>query len=513
MNTNGKDFFRPRGDITTVLDLTDRDAQDMTFFPIDSEESWFHREVNRTVYPTTMSIQEFIQRGPADWGQKCTFELGSLPAGDLLQTVMLQFKLGTWYPPNAVTALVKGEQTVDPLQDTAQYWTYANSLGSAIIEYADFIVKDQTIERITGEFIRAFYNVYADVNVMTGLSTDAIGAIPFAGLSMDQGQVQQTAFHPRRLYPTEDGTYFCVLPFFFSRTRLKEVFPLLSCQEGDVRIDIKLRPFDDLVRRTIGWREQPCDTPLQRSVSLRSATEPVVMTTYQTATVAPSFREFRIVSSTCYTMGTIRDRYLRKPFEQLIKPVQIFHFDEPLKYLTSKSNAGADVVDIQFPLELNHPVAELLWVFRRKACRLNNEWANFTPEIGWEAKKGRIVPPWLVSATIRMNGIELVSEEGEWFRQHIAQVHKGGLVSYSSHMYGYSFARFPSEHQPSGTVNTSRTHSISLGLSVRTPIEKALDPACTFDSATVRGWEVFVFAVQYNWLRFENGLCQKVFQD
>jgi hypothetical protein len=237
------------------------------------------------------------------------------------------------------------------------------------------------------------------------------------------------------------------------------------------------------------------------------------MTTYQTATVAPSFREFRIVSSTCYTMGTIRDRYLRKPFEQLIKPVQIFHFDEPLKYLTSKSNAGADVVDIQFPLELNHPVAELLWVFRRKACRLNNEWANFTPEIGWEAKKGRIVPPWLVSATIRMNGIELVSEEGEWFRQHIAQVHKGGLVSYSSHMYGYSFARFPSEHQPSGTVNTSRTHSISLGLSVRTPIEKALDPACTFDSATVRGWEVFVFAVQYNWLRFENGLCQKVFQD
>ena len=30
---SSKDYFRPRGDITTVLDLTDRDAQDNTYFP------------------------------------------------------------------------------------------------------------------------------------------------------------------------------------------------------------------------------------------------------------------------------------------------------------------------------------------------------------------------------------------------------------------------------------------------------------------------------------------------
>lgn len=513
MSTQGTDYFRPRGDITTVLDLTDRDSQDMTFFPLDSNDSWFHRESNRAVYPTTMSIQEFIQRGPADWGQKCTFELGSLPAGDLLQTVILQFKLDTWYPPQMVTSLVKGEITTDPALFLQEYWTYANSLGSSIIEYADFIVKDQTIERITGEFIRAFYNLYADVNTMTGLSADAIGAIPFAGLSTEQGAVYQTAFHPRRLYPTEDGTYFCVLPFYFSRTRLKEVFPLLSCNEGDVRIDIKLRPFHEMVRRSVGWREAPCDVPLSRSVSFSSSTEPITVSTFTTRTTEPSFRDFRIVASTCYTMGTIRERYLRTPFEQLIKPVQLFHFEEPLKYLSSKSNPGADVVEIQFPLELNHPVVELLWVFRRKACRLNNEWANFTPEIGWEAKQGRIVPPWLEHAALRMNGIEMVSQEGEWFRRHIAQAHKGGLLSYSASMYGYSFARYPDLHQPSGTVNTSRTHSISLSLRVRTPIEKPLDPSCTFDPASVRGWEVFVFAVHYNWLRFENGICQKVFTD
>ena len=71
---SSKDYFRPRGDITTVLDLTDRDAQDNTYFPLNTEHSWFHREDNNTVHPTTMSIQEFTQRGPADWGQTCTFE-------------------------------------------------------------------------------------------------------------------------------------------------------------------------------------------------------------------------------------------------------------------------------------------------------------------------------------------------------------------------------------------------------------------------------------------------------
>jgi len=28
-----------------------------------------------------------------------------------------------------------------------------------------------------------------------------------------------------------------------------------------------------------------------------------------------------------------------------------------------------------------------------------------------------------------------------------------------------------------------------------------------------QGWEVFVYAIHMNWLRFENGICQKLFED
>lgn len=208
-----KDYFRPRGDITTVLDLTDRDSQDNTFFPLDTDESWFHRGDYDKIYPSSVSVQEFTQRGPAEWGQKFTFEIGALPAGDLLQAVILQFKLDSWYKGNILTDLAKGDIHTDTTNYATEYWTYMNSLGTAIIEYAEFIVNDQTIERITGEFIRTFFNTYADVNNLIGIATDAIGTIPVQYLA--PGFSDTTALNPNRPYPVEDGTYFCILPFFF----------------------------------------------------------------------------------------------------------------------------------------------------------------------------------------------------------------------------------------------------------------------------------------------------------
>lgn len=484
------DYIRPKGDITTVLDLTDRDPQDNTYFPLDAE-TWFHRN-NTTVMPSALSIQEFTQRGPADWGQKLSFEIGSLPAGDLLQSITLQFKVGSWYNQSIIKQLYNGEITTN-MDYSSDYWTYINSLGTAIIEYAEFIVKDQTIERLSGEFIRAFFNIYGDINNLIGISADAVGNTSFSYLSTPN----QTQFNPNRPYPTEDGTYFCILPFFFLRTRLKEVFPLLSCNDGDVRIDVKLRPFNQVVRQYIGYRENCDSTPLNRTVHFISAET-------QTAECPPAFRDFRILTSCALIMGSVREKYLHTPFEQMIKISQTFHFDEPLKYLVSKPQG---MVEIQLPLELNHPVTEIFWVFRRKSVVINNEWANFTPAISYQTNPDKKFPPWLDSATIRLNGSELISAKGDWFREHIASVHKAGIIAYNAYMYGYSFATYPDDHQPSGSANMSKIQSIRLNLKVNVPIPVSVGD---FDPS-VESWEVFVFAIHYNWLRFENGICNRMF--
>jgi hypothetical protein len=510
---SAKDYNRPRGDITTVLDLTDRDSQDNTYFPLDTDDSWFHRGDHKTVYPSSVSVQEFTQRGPANWGQKFSFEIGSLPAGDLLQAIILQFKLGSWYNGHIISQLAKGTITTDLDNNASEYWTYINSLGTAIIEYAEFIVNDQTIERITGEFIRAFFNTYADVNNLIGIATDATGTTPIQYMSTSA--VGHTELGPNRPYPTEDGTFFCILPFFFIRTRLKEVFPLLSCNENTVRIDVKLRPFDQVVRRYIGYRENCDQVPLNQELSFKNV-EDEGYTVTNTSECAPAFRDFRILTVCPLITGSLREKFLHKPFEQMVKLVQTFHFEEPLKYIVSKANPNSDTVEIQLPLELNHPTTELLWMFRRKAVLVNNEWANFTPAIGLETAPNRVYPPWLDWATIRINGSELISTNGEWFREHIADAHKGGLITYNSYTYGYSFAKYPDEHQPSGTANMSRATSVTLNLRVNQPIQRdlgALSPPCLFDPVLVNGWEVFVFAIHYNWLRFENGICNRLFTD
>ena len=299
------------------------------------------------------------------------------------------------------------------------------------------------------------------------------------------------------------------------RTRLAEVFPLLSCNEGNVRVDIKLRPFEQVVRRYIGYRPSCEATPLNKVVHFETvpATTPIETTTLD---CPPQFKDFRIVTCCALTSGSVREKFLHQPFEQMVKLVQTFNFEEPLKYLVSKPNPNYGTVEIQLPLELNHPVTEIFWVFRRKAVLINNEWSNFTPAISYQTNPNKLFPPWLDYAKIRLNGSELIGASGNWFREHIASVHKGGIVSYNSYMYGYSFAKYPDEHQPSGTANMSRTTSVTLNLRVNTPVpvdtSNVVQPF-DFDPITVGGWEVFVFAIHYNWLRFENGICNRMFTD
>ncbi len=515
------DYFRPRGDITTVLDLTDRDAQDNYLFPLDTDNSWFKRSKKsdnneKTIFPSVVSVQEFPYRGPADYGQTFTFEIGSLPAGDLLQAIILQIRLGHWYNPQTICKLQRGEIQADLTQES-NFWTWANSIGTSIVEYAEFIVGEQTIERLSGEFIRAFLNIFSSVNTQFGVSNDGLGNVPGPFLFVSptnpsMSNVFNTALSPNRPWSTENGTIFCVLPFFFLRTRLKEVFPLLSCNEGNVRVNIRLRPFSQIVRNFTGFRNSCAETPLNQKVLFKSTSDSSEIVV-NTASTPPLFQDFRILTMTTLITGTVREAYLHKPFEQMIKLVQTFSFDEPLKYIVSKPNPNSDTVDIQLPLELNHPVTELLWIFRRKAVEVNNEWFNFSPVVTAQNNPERVYPPWLDYATIRINGSEIIGASGDWFREHIAKKHKSGIVSYSTHVYGYSFAEYPDEHQPSGTANMSRTNSITINMRVNTPFPLVSPQQTEWSEEVLSGWEVHVFAIHYNWLRFENGICNKMFSD
>ena len=75
---------QPLGGITTLLDLTDRDAQENYLFPLGASQSWFSLDTQRKLISFAPNIQTTLFRGPAEFGQRFVFDIGSLRNGDLL---------------------------------------------------------------------------------------------------------------------------------------------------------------------------------------------------------------------------------------------------------------------------------------------------------------------------------------------------------------------------------------------------------------------------------------------
>jgi len=146
---------------------------------------------------------------------------------------------------------------------------------------------------------------------------------------------------------------------------------------------------------------------------------------------------------------------------------------------------------------------EILWFVRRKAVANNNEWTNYSAVLSPDYNPVfNPFRPLLQRAALQLNGIDLIRQEEQWFRQHIASVHASGAASYNSFIYGYSFAKNPGEHQPSGTANASRLQSVRLTLDVSPP-----------GGTSDQEWEVKVFVITLEWLRFQNGMANKMYTD
>jgi hypothetical protein len=477
---------RVGGDITTLLDLTPRDRQDNDLFPLNTDQTWFTRDPDRRIIPSVPLIADFPFRGPATFGQRFTFDIGSVPCGDLLLGCAVQIRLPHWLDATTQLYVSSGQYVY---ADPATAWFYANSVGSSIIEKAELEIDGKTIEEIDGDFINVCASLFTDLNEQFGVAIDHLGRTSIPKLM---------EWNPNRLFPTEDGVLHCVLPFFFMRTRLREALPMIAIKEGSARIHITLRPFTQCIRQRGGERATCDSVPLDTAITFRDTTflYDQLFTVQMLATI-PDLTSVRLVTFGSILDGKMRDAMLRQSFEIVHREVQTFYFSEPLKYTVSK-NSGADTVRISLPLEANHPLEEILWFVRRKDVAGNNEWTNYgnVLEKDYDAVYNR-PEPLLVNAVIQVNGVTICDAEEGYYRELIARHHRGGIVPYEKFIYGYPFARHPGDHQPSGTLNASRVQSLRLVLEVKGGAE----------------WEVKVFCLGINWLRFQNGLAGSVFED
>ena len=476
---------RPLGDATTVLDLADSDEMDDDLFTLTSDKSWFTRDASRRVLNFTPVIQEFTPKGAAEFGGRLVFEIGSVTSCDLLCTVALQIRLGHWFPPSVVEALQLGLYSY---QNPSDAWYYANSLGTCLIAKAEFMLEDQVLETVDGDFSNMFSLLYSDINTQFGFGIDANGRTAFTEL---------LAWPEYRVFPTTNGIITCILPFSFQRIRLRNSFPLSSVKEGTVRIAITLRPFDQCIRSASGLRATCNETPLGKEFAMNITAGGT--TNVLASSSVPAFADCRLVTYGMLVDGKLRHALLKAPFERMYRDVMTFRFAEPKKFVVNTPSAG--VVRLQLPLEVNGPVETRIWFIRRKAVSVNNEWLNYSNRL--ESEYNPVFRPFesmLVEATLQVNGITLVQQDGEFFRRQVAQRHKGGIVAYNNFVYGYSFAETPGSHNPTGWMNASRTSDVRLRMDIRPP-----------GGSEDLEFEVAVFALTINWVRFQNGIANKVF--
>lgn len=487
---NGYGTTKPKGPATTLLDLASRDLQDNTLFPLTSKITRFTRDEGVRTVPMTSVMREFTFHGPAEFGQRFTFELGDINCGDLIQGLFIQIQLGDWLTSATRVALSTGSLAY---LDPSKAWTYINSLGTAILEEATLEVDDQVLEKITGDSINVVSTLFPDLNTQIGMA-EVEGRVSIEDVKAWDGS---------RLLPSEDDWITVPLLFSMLRERLTATFPLIACRAGTMRIRVTLKPFDQIVRINGGARATCEDTPLGKVFELNDPRIPKArIQKISTAPIAPTLKNIQLLTHGYLTDGEYREMLLRQPFERPYREIQHFDFTEPLKYVINKT--ANDMITVQLPLEANQPVEEIVWFLRRKAAvTLNNDWTNYSATL--EKDYDPIynpLQPLLVSAKIQANGMDIVSQDEAWFRSHISRAHRGGKVSYDSFIYGYSFARHPAEHDPTGTINASRLSSLRLSLNVRPP-----------SGGPDSEWEVHVYAFAFQWVRFANGLCNKVFID
>jgi hypothetical protein len=130
---------------------------------------------------------------------------------------------------------------------------------------------------------------------------------------------------------------------------------------------------------------------------------------------------------------------------------------------------------------------------------------NFENTYGFVDKQ----QPILVSAKLMVGNAVWRDETENWWRLEYGLNHRGGVRLTDGFVYGFVLgdaANWQAEDlQPAATVNASRTDMrLTLTMQAPTPI----DEIKVFD-----GWEVHVFGIGLNWMRFVKGMAVPLFKD
>ena len=318
-------------------------------------------------------------------------------------------------------------------QLTSATTSWINGAGNHIIKEVELQMGGIQIVRFTGEYL----------DLISSLSVPQ---------SKSDGYYKMVGKHSSYSNTSQRGpiTLFIPLPFWFCKD-ISNALPLIGLQYSEIKVNITFRPFTEC------W--------------------------YSGADVSGGTTEKSITSVNLFCDYIYLDTFERKKFATMCDKHYLI---EQVQEIVD-SNISASLSSKRIDLYYNHPVKELIWIYKANEQSTYNIWDKY----GKNPNGGNNEAPISKVELFLNSNSRFEKRKGEYFRL-MQPYQRHTSVPTTNYIYVYSFALMPEKYQPTGTCNFSRIDTSTLDIE--------------FEDSILAG-SIVVYGINYNILQIKNGMA------
>ena len=425
------------------------------FFTDDPEYTYFVKNFQKHTNFAPF-FKDLDVEGEMEFGNtiRCTIPQDQ---GDLLKTVSLKFELSS-------------------IQQNLVSWAtglgYVESIGHAIIEYAEILIGGKTIQRIPSDFLAIYFDNYVSHTKQENLGK-LIGKPP--------GELSGTRCrHPSIAgylgNATSNQKFFVDIPFYFYNNP-ELAIPVFAIDKQEIEIVIKLRERSDCI---IGYKTSDPD---------------YVFYTGDLVTTKGLIKDMKITTEMVSLVQDEKDKIKSKKINYAITQIQ------EVKNRIPQDANNNNLVHTTHRLDFKHPVKELFFIIQRMKKTVNS-WmvTNFDYDSEHQVYDNLYTnQEHLQNLSLTLDDTDVISgASGEIINLRAVQsgVHHT-RTQLCRRYYSYSFALEPERWYPTGQVNFSLIKDQILKLTILPDQDQER--------------ELRVLAQSYNILQVENGIAKLLY--
>ena len=347
--------------------------------------------------------------------------------GDLLRSVMLKLTLGELPSGNLYNA----------------------SIATSVIQHVDLVIGGQTIQRLTGDYIDMYNQLYSNKD-------DAGTTLYYMNGHNNQIQIV-----------TAPRTFYLNLPFYFFRNPSLAI-PICAITRQLIEIHIKFKDVDDDVTFSYG---EVNGNMVRTKTELGSIVEASMITDFYFIT---------------------RDEInflLTRPMQYIITQLQL----STMQFKPNETKKSA-------LLKFTNPVKELFFLAKEETgANVGNEDRLLNISSSDQAFSSQVTNKrsdyrFVKNIRFECNGKRMFDHTGKYLAYEQSLIHHTGCPDPAYEFYTYSFALKPELYYPTGQLNMSRI------------IHKKLDVELD-ETSTSRNINFSIYALNYNLLHVEGGIA------